>query len=194
MFDPQTYGTRVAALLTPVRLPSLGPGQENEAARAELAALQPADLAPAGRRFVDLEMARGCLAGLWLYHNFLDQSHGISQDMPSSTGSFWHGIMHRREPDPGNAKYWFRRVGNHPVFGHLKTLAAEVAARHPDVSASRFLADPGPWDAMAWVDLCETARRSETRGQSPELVAMCQEIALLEWQGLFDFCWQNALD
>lgn len=192
MFDPHSYGPRIAALITPVRLPPLGPGQENQKARAELAALQPADLAPAGRRVVDSEMARGCLAGLWLYHDFLDQSHSISQDMPSSTGSFWHGIMHRREPDPGNAKYWFRRVEYHPVFDQLKTLTAAVAVRHPSVSATRFLSEPGPWDPMAWIDVCETARRDEARGRSPELVAVCQEIALLEWQGLFDFCWQQS--
>ena len=59
-------------------------------------------------RLAILDMAQACLAGLWLYHDFLDESHSISQEIATSTGSFWHGIMHRREPDPSNAKYWFR--------------------------------------------------------------------------------------
>ena len=51
------------------------------------------------------------LSGLYLYFCAYDQSHSISQDISSVEGSFWHGIMHRQEPDPGNAGYWFRRVG-----------------------------------------------------------------------------------
>jgi len=60
-----------------------------------------------------------CRAGLWLAFDFLDESHKISQDIDSPDGSFWHGIMHRREPDPSNSKYWWRRVGSHPVLDRL---------------------------------------------------------------------------
>ena len=56
-------------------------------------------------------MAAACLAGLWLHHNFLDESHTLSQDIDTTTGSYWHAIMHRREGDYGNAKYWLHRVG-----------------------------------------------------------------------------------
>src|SRR5277367_1162697 len=41
--------------------------------------------------------AKAMLAGLWLWHDWLDQSHEISQSLHSATGSFWHAIMHRRE-------------------------------------------------------------------------------------------------
>src|SRR5688500_14191487 len=34
------------------------------------------------------------LAGLWLWHDFLDESHTISQGLHTPTGSFWHAIMH----------------------------------------------------------------------------------------------------
>ena len=57
--------------------------------------------------------------GLWLLAGDLDQSHSISQAIETAEGSFWHGIMHRREADFGNAKYWFRRVGSHVVFERL---------------------------------------------------------------------------
>lgn len=55
-------------------------------------------------------------AGLWLYVDELDKSHTISQGIQDATGSFWHGIMHRREGDFGNSHYWFRRVGAHPAM------------------------------------------------------------------------------
>ncbi len=61
------------------------------------------------------------LSGMWLLAGDIDRSHTISQDIGSAEGSFLHGIMHRREGDFGNAKYWFRRVGTHTVFDQIET-------------------------------------------------------------------------
>ena len=55
-------------------------------------------------------------AGLWLYVDDLDRSHTLSQAIETPIGSLWHGIMHRREGDFWNSKYWFRRAGsNHAL-------------------------------------------------------------------------------
>ena len=80
-------------------------------------------------------MAACCIAGVWLLHDFLDESHTISQGIDTPSGSFWHAIMHRREGDFSNAKYWFRRVGQHPVFDALGQRAAELAAIRGDGTA-----------------------------------------------------------
>ena len=55
-------------------------------------------------------------AGLWLYVDDLDRSHTLSQSITDVTGSFWHGIMHRREGDFSNSHYWMRRAANHPLL------------------------------------------------------------------------------
>ena len=96
----------------------LDEGRPNEAMRPALEALR-IDGAFEHARLVDIDMARCCHAGLWLLHDFLDESHTISQGVGTPSGSFWHGIMHRREGDFSNAKYWFHRVGHHHVYAEL---------------------------------------------------------------------------
>ena len=123
----KNYAPAVQAMIEPRRLAELGPGQPNNAMRAPLGSLTDDDLF-GGRKVVDRNMADACRAGLWLYHDFLDRSHEISQELDTPTGSYWHAILHRREPDYANAKYWFHRVGSHPVFEPLAQAARSLAS------------------------------------------------------------------
>ena len=84
--------------MTVQELNELGPGRPRATVRPKLARLAPETLVP-GQTPRNLDMARCCLAGLWLLHDFLDESHSLSQEVDTTTGSYWHGIMHRREPD-----------------------------------------------------------------------------------------------
>lgn len=79
------------------------------------------------------------LAGLWLYVDELDRSHSLSQNIASPTGSYWHAIMHRREGDFSNAKYWLRSVGEHPV---IRELGYDPIAFTDDCRADRGLNSP----------------------------------------------------
>jgi len=173
----------IANLLREERLAPLGPGTPNEMVRSQLDALS-VETAFAPHEVRDRDMAAACLAALWLYHDFLDRSHKISQEIETRAGSYWHGLMHRREPDFGNAKYWFRRLGRHPVFEPLQQAAAALAA---DVPGAEFLKTQTAWDALAFVDLCESCIDSGT-----ETEMLCRRIQQREWELLFDHCYRSA--
>jgi hypothetical protein len=188
IFAPDRYGTVVAGLLDETRLCALVPDGPNGAVQDRLDALGVETLF-GGRRIKDWDMANACLAGLWLYHDFLEESHSLSEAIHTQTGSYWHGIMHRREPDYSNSKYWFRRVAEHPVFEALRQAAARFAASCEtlDESAAFLLSQPA-WNPFAFVDLCEAA----VAGQSP-CENLCREIQQREWELLFDFCYHRAI-
>ena len=186
MSDSTAYGPAVQELLKVPRLAPLGPGGPNVKVRPQLAALQPQSLF-APQVIHDREMASACLAGLWLYHDFLDESHAISQELHSNTGSYWHGLMHRREPDYGNAKYWFHRVGKHPVFEPLAVAARQLAAAEADPAAA-FLKTMTAWDPFAFIDLCEAAAGGRARCET-----LCRQVQRQEWELLFDWCYRQAL-
>src|SRR5262249_17485377 len=94
------YPPAIRTLLAEERLSELGPSEPNRAMQSALQAMH-IDQTFAPLKVRDRSAAMACLAGLWLYHDFLDESHAISQDLSSAEGSYWHAIMHRREPD-----YW----------------------------------------------------------------------------------------
>ncbi len=130
--------------------------------------------------FAQSHSADAAMGGLWLYFSQLDEAHGIVQRVPSQEGSFWHGIMHRREPDAGNAAYWFRRVGRHACFPALAEAAAEIVERYPGL---KFVVR-SEWDPFEFIDFCEESRRAPR----PAAMRAAMEIQLAEWQLLFDFC------
>lgn len=121
-------------------------------------------------------------SALWLVVGELDRSHSVSQNDPSAEGSFWHGIMHRREGDFSNAKYWFRRVGSHPVHALLAEQIAERSSSFVDGFPANKLTDPEKLP-FHLVDCCESAFRSKT-----EWKADLQLICWWEWQLLLQHC------
>jgi hypothetical protein len=176
-FDPTKYGTEVSRVLaldgSGQRLGPLvcGPCSSAEA-RRQLAGKKPADLFPGVRE------PEAAMAGLWLYFSCFEEAHGLIDTPNTSEGEFWHAILHRREPDAGNAAYWFRRVGRHPIFKPLAAEAAEIVKQLP---TAEFRV--GDWDPFAFVQFCERAR--EQPGSVQERAAM--EIQRAEWQLLFDY-------
>jgi hypothetical protein len=107
------------------------------------------------------------LAGLLQIHDFWEPSHDAAQDAEdageSRFSAYWHGIAHRREPDAGNALYWFRRVGRHPLFDELGRAARGLLEGLGEHALAARLVGPGGWNPGAMVDLCVGASAGNGR-------------------------------
>jgi hypothetical protein len=86
-----------------------------------------------------------------------------------------------------NAKYWFRRVGTHPVYEALCRDAAEITDNSP--SAANFLRTQSTWDPFAFVDLCASVLVGRAPGED-----LCLRIQKREWELLFDWCYRQAVE
>ena len=197
MFDPNAYGNKIASILAAheggERLMPLAPsGALRGEGLTRLRGLSSREL------FVDMPMAAEDFAdcvrsALFLYLSGLDESHTISQSIPTATGSFLHGIMHRQEPDFSNSKYWFRRVGSHEVFAPLREAALETLSAKTGESAvagslRAQIESRAQWGPFWFVDQCEASGRG-----GADLEQRLREIQRLEWQLLFDYCFRKAV-
>jgi hypothetical protein len=116
--------------------------------------------------------------GLLYAVDAIHEAHAIFQDAKGDLGSYWHGMMHRREGDFDNARYWFRRSGVLPVFSEMHRAASETAT---------VMARQSNWDPYLFTGECEQARFGETEG-----LAELSKLQKVEFEALFDYCWRNA--
>lgn len=182
--QPSDFGPVLGPLVDVDRRRPLDAGSPSAEMREQLRPVT-VERALAHTGIADHEMAQCCLAGVWLLHDFLDESHTISQAISTPSGSFWHGVMHRREGDFSNAKYWFRRVGSHEVEAALGQYAAESAGDDGPAVAAQ-VAPAGQWDPVAFVDACQTAVGTGAAAD------YCRRLQQQEWELLFESCYRRA--
>ena len=140
-----------------------------------------------GRAIEESDMAQAARAGLILEAGGWNDAHRIVQELDTPEAQYWHGIVHRREPDSSNAKYWFRSVGNHPVMDQLVRILSESVG--PDkVFFQRFI-ENGKWNPFKYVDACMASHESGGNERLPLLLDIQQK----EFTALLDYCIQHAL-
>ena len=147
-----------------------------------------------GESLKNTTFAEAIKSGLLLWNDALDESHNISQELGNQTGSYWHGIMHRREPDYSNSKYWFGRVGTHPIFPALRERALELFEEIQNPSDA--LADLGQtiaaqeeWDAYQFIDWCQAAEGDS----DSDVTRFLQQVQAEEIKLLLAYSYRNAV-
>jgi hypothetical protein len=176
-FDPSLYGPDVKHILSLGQngdrlIPLQFTPYASQEVRDLLNTFEPEQLFP------DLEEPEAPFAGLWLYFSCFEEAHKLAEKCETEEGDLWHALIHRHEGDTGNAAYWFRRAGPHPIFPAIARAAVKITRKIP---AAEFRT--GRWDPFAFLVFCERARRQP--GSIHERVAM--EIQRAEWQILFDY-------
>ena len=108
----------------------------------------------------------------------LDGCHQFFQESGTDLGSYWHGMMHRREGDFDNARYWFRRSGSLPFFDNLHSHAAQFSAD---------MAKQMSWDPYLFTGQCEQAKfgAEDESGELPRLQRA-------EFDVVFDYTWRQS--
>lgn len=92
---------------------------------------------------------------VFLWHDHLHAAHAIVQDLEDADAALIHAMLHRREPDYWNAKYWFRRVGLHPVYPALVAEVARLLQGDEAMEVRARLLPAGVWNPAAFVDFCQ---------------------------------------
>lgn len=174
---------RLRKLLATAGLPELGPGpRAGVLPEAELNR----ELAESLKDFALPEDSRELVRGLvLLWHDRMEAAHEIAQAMENADGSLLHGILHRREPDYGNAAYWFRRAGRHGSFQEMARRTGELLKTKNQHSREKLLLQGGEWDPYAFIGLCEKASGKAVEDASVKLLREIQgietEVLLEHW-------------
>ena len=133
------------------------------------------------------EMAQAARAGLIPEAGGWDRAHRIVQEMNTPEAEYWHAIVHRREPDSSNAKYWFRRVGQHPVMDQL--VIRFSGPEGSDKTLVQAFMTGVQWDPFKYVDACMAYQE----GGEKELFPFLLDLQRQEFTLLVDYCIHWAL-
>jgi hypothetical protein len=138
----------------------------------------------------DKESAKTLLiqSALYLCFDCFEETHNIAQDDEGPAGNWLHAILHRREPDAGNSKYWYARVhAPAKVYEGIgkKVLVYLRENAVPELEPlAKKMEKSKTWEPEAFVDSCDKFRQMDKGSSAYRTLAKIQEI---EWLGLVEF-------
>ena len=165
--------------------PLVPAGPRDKALNKEIEALIPESASDA---------ERAVKSALHLWNDSLTRSHELSQEIKSTTGSYLHGVRHRREPDYGNSKYWFHRVGVHAAFPDVRATALELLGKASSPSKELMsirdaIEESAEWDGFRMIDWCEAS----DGGRMPaDVTSFLEALQLREIAAITEYCLAQA--
>lgn len=106
--------------------------------------------------------ADATVSGLLLWNDCEQEAHTLAQNINSPEGSYFHAIIHRREPDIWNSDYWFNRTGAHPVFPLVYDY---VSKNFPEKIVKKILVK-NSWDPKVFNKAVEEAQNDGNAADS----------------------------
>ncbi len=109
-----------------------------------------------------------------------------TDDELAATSAYLHAIIHRREGDFSNSRYWYRRCANHPILPTLGRQVEEIARSEPaDKKIFRITADG--FNPIVFVEFVENLIPTDTSRHRFATIAQ-----RLELQAMLAFCARAA--
>ncbi len=136
-------------------------------------------------------------AGLHLWNDSQELSHNLSQKLNNDTGSYWHALMHRREGDFSNSKYWYRQVDEHATFDELHATTLVLLRSENSIDRrgkmafhlDRFESSKNGWNPYHMVEAVE----AQTKGRGDEVTRnIFEQIQRLEFCILLRYCYRKG--
>jgi hypothetical protein len=101
--------------------------------------------------------ADAVVSGFLIWNDCEDEAHSLAQNITIPEGSYLHAIIHRREPDIWNSGYWFKKVGNHPVY----SLVYDFVSQNYTEEIKDMILIGDEWDPEIFNKLVEKAQNGE---------------------------------
>ena len=120
---------------------------------------------------------------LYLYLDCFEEAHNVANEREGTwEGNWLHAMLHRREPDAVNSKYWYARVkAPEGAYRSIGWAVLEVLGQKPPKGfedLARKVHKSCLWEPDPFVDLCDKVRVEDPASAPYRLLVRLQET---EW-------------
>lgn len=127
-------------------------------------------------------------SALYIYFDGFDEAHHLVDKVEGPIENWLHAIVHRREPDASNSKYWYQRVQApeevfHSIASQVVGFSLSDSILELEILGGK-MARAKTWLPEVFVDICERFREKDPGSEAYRGLAHIQEI---EWRGLLEF-------